>query len=240
MKISLYSTIVFLFISWVSVQNNVFTSSSSLDKSLISLWTSADDQDAERCIELLAKVNIYLDSFYSVLENNKTPHFDKKQYVKYTSTVLNVLKSQVDKHNYTKVKFFVWELLFENYSLRECLVYDDYPLDRLLVLSESYKTVHITVKDPMMDLLEWFEFTQLVDRLVENWGQYDCLTIEQIQKYFPHISEEKHLFQKQKANTCLTIFIESIRSALTDEYEIPCEDLGFAISDILKLYGDDI
>lgn len=208
-----------------------------LDQSLISLWIAADDEDIVGCVQNGGNVTLHLTDLHCLLRASEIPHFDKDQFIRYTSTINKAMSRYIQTYDYKRMKYVAIELLFENYSLRECLTYTQYPLDDLLLLSQSYSDVNFTVRDPMMDLLEWNEFMGLVDRMVEKWNTYDCRSMEYIQDFFPSIPAKEHQLLKDKANDCLTEFLDSLNSGYSSDFEIPCDDLGNAFSDLMKIYA---
>lgn len=238
MKISICTIFLLSFFQTTEAQDPL-SKYALLDQSLIALWNYAHTQNGEKCIELANEIDEQLKTLYSNLDRTNSHQKENKKYKTYTAKVILVLLHQADKKNFKNIKFFAIELLYENYSLRDCFEQKGYPLDAMMLLSESYTKVHKTVEDPMMDLLEWFEFSKQVNEMVDRWEKYNCIPNATIQKYFPHISGIQHQLQKEKANNCLNDFLGSLESGYRKDFILPCEDLGDALSTLMKLYGHE-
>lgn len=209
---------------------------SDFDQSLISLWTAADKQDYRMCNNSLQTVQKASAKVMRVLKSNNTVHFDQEGFKKHIHIVEKLLVRYTEKRKFEKLKFFSYDLLYENYSLRSCLSNVTYPLDQLIELKQSYDLVHEAVDDPMFNLLEWFEFIELVDNMVTTFEKYNCVDNEQIFSFFPKFDDVNHERLKKKADSCLNDFIGSMDSGYQSNFEAPCDDLGNAIDQILTLY----
>jgi len=208
-----------------------------IDSALLRLLESAHKESKSECNLRFTETKKILSDFYNEVRTNKSGQFDFKQFASYNSTVVKVLERYVKKSDFEKIKFFVAELLYEQYSMRSCFSSEAYPLDGLLTLSQSYKAVKTVVKDPMMDLLEWYEFIDLINTMVDDWQAYDCIDFSIIQKHFPNISESQHSLLKEKSNECLSTFLKSLESGYRLDFEIPCEEFGESIHSILFMYS---
>lgn len=211
-----------------------------LDKGLIALWENANKGDSKGS---QATMQIVLTNWASVkpdiLKINDA-HFNNSHFVKDTETILSMMQNMLKKGGYSRLEDFVYQLLWDFSSMRNCIGIDDYPLDQLLITHLTYNEIHYTVHDEMMGLRYWFEFQEIVNDFVENWDQYDCIQTEEVQKYFPHVREKYHQVVKDKLNHCLSNFIKSLESAYRNDFEIPCDEMGDAIQELIFLYQGSI
>jgi len=206
------------------------------DSALISLWDAADRKDQEQSLDYLDQIQNQIKEVHIDLQKSTIIHLNQEEYFGHAHVILKLLRRYVAKKDYTKVKFFCYDLLHENYAVRSCWGSNLYPLDELIELKEAYLTVESAVTDPMMKLLEWFEFIDLVDQMISRFEEYDCIQDSDILIVTPDFDVKKHNLLKLQANICIEDLIESMESGYQENFTSPCLELGKAIDNILKLY----
>jgi len=209
----------------------------NLDQGLILLWKNAllnDNQNTKSALVLVQKAWSIAKPKITKLRNSQ---FDNRKFIDETDLILKALPYYID-NNYVKLlENYSYQLLLDLSSMRSCIGVKNYPLDRLLNLHISYNEIHFTVHDEMMGLLYWFEFQELVEDFIDYWGEYECMDNEDINLNFENIDDELHKGLKDTFNSCLSNFISSLDSANRTDFEIPCEDMGVALRELMWLYA---
>ena len=152
---------------------------------------------------------------------------------------INVLKRSIEIHNTEYTQALSHKILESLRTLRINQNNGEYPIDLLLGLGSSYNSIKKAVYDQKLDLLEWIEFQELVNKFIEDWEKYNCLTLHDLTESFPNLDEEQHEEFKNKFVICLEDFITSLQSGYRSDFEIPCDELGNALSSLTALYHFD-
>lgn len=197
--------------------------------------------------ELVEKSEVYLKQIEGLWPNVKNRLYSEIDWNKNQNSIVrdidikvNILKRSIEIHNaeYTAA------LSFKILSIFQKLRYDrdnkDYPIDLLLSLSSRYTEINKTVYDQKLDLYEWMEFQEMVDKFISDWENYNCLSIEDISNSFPNLDKKKHEMSKGKFIMCLEDFINSLESGYRSDFELPCSELGNALDTLTTLYHFDI
>lgn len=149
---------------------------------------------------------------------------------------IKILKRSIEIQNFEFTEAVTNKILWKLKELRFSMGQTDYPIDLLIILQKKYKNIHKAVHDQKLDLLEWMQFQDMVNRFVDDWEQYNCLAIEEIELQFPNINKDQHEIFKNNFMNCLDTFIESLQSGYRTDFELPCDDLGDALFSLSSLY----
>lgn len=114
----------------------------------------------------------------------------------------------------------------------------EYPLDQILNMVEYYSEIEETVYDQMFGLKYWFEFEDSVNAFQCEWNAYAEIDTVDITECFSSITKMEHDKAKGKIEECLAYFLDSLESGFRSDFEIPCDELGVALDDLLYLYAD--
>lgn len=212
----------------------------SLDRELITLWKSAHERDLQNSITSLKGVLHEWTIAKASLMRSKDSKIDRKQFIDETEYMIKGLRIYVDNGDLTHLEQITYQMLWDFSLMRDCIGIDDYPIDRLLHMHITHNEIHYTVHDEMMGLRYWFEFQDIVNDFIAHWDEYDCMGIEEIQKYFKNIDPIFHKDLKQTLHTCLAEFIKSMESGYRTDFEIPCDKMGNAIRELIWLYSKNI
>jgi len=109
----------------------------------------------------------------------------------------------------------------------------DYALDSLWDIFYKYQEINTVVDDPLFDLLSWQEFDLLIVQLEDIKKDYTNKIYIQKPKGL-NFSDHEELMQK--FNECFVHFKDSTLEAFTPDFEIPCDDLGNAILNLLLMH----
>jgi len=108
-----------------------------------------------------------------------------------------------------------------------------YALDKLWDTYENYEQLNIIVHDQMLDLNTWKEFQHLVNEIEVNFKEYAKLCIEQKKTNFDFLVHENTV---KNFNDCLSKFKLSTQQGYQPDIEMPCDELGHAIKQIMRLH----
>jgi len=209
----------------------------SLDRALISLWKSAHERDMQNSIASLSSVLHEWNSAKNSLVQSNESKIDTKEFVNEIEYMMKGLRIYTDNGDLTHLEQITYQLLWDFSLMRDCIGIENYPIDRLLHMHITYNEIHYTVHDEMMGLRYWFEFQDIVDEFIEHWEGYDCMGINEIQSYFDNVNPTIHKDLKQTLNTCLENFIESMDSGYRTDFELPCDEMGNAVRELIWLYS---
>jgi len=211
----------------------------SFDSKLIALWQSAYHQDVDKSIASIKELQAEWKTIKKDVAQIRYSQFNNSEFIETIDNSIQTLEKFSSQKKVLGLEEFTYLILWEFRAMRNCVEIEDYPIDNLLEVHDVYNEVHYTVHDQMMGLLHWFEFQEIVDNLVENWDRYDCLSTDQIKANFGNIDLKKHEVLKSEVNYCLNDFIKSLESGYTPDFEIPCDEMGNAMRELIWLYGQN-
>ena len=209
-----------------------------IDKNLIMLWEAAIEKDKSRCQTALNQLSNNWIEALPLIKEIKSENFNTDEFIAAFEDILPIIQSNLDTHNYTRVEELAYQLLMNFSSMRSCIGIKNYAIDNLLYMYTTYSEIHYTVHDPMLGLRNWFEFQDLINDFIEYWDSYLCTQDQEIQTYFTSLNMEMHTQLKQKLNSCLENFIQSLDSGYRIDFKIPCDEMGEAIKELISLYTE--
>ncbi len=208
----------------------------ALDQAVITLLQNAHSSSMISKTAQLDEIIFQLENTNDDLINKPTPHFDKSQYYKYCKGLTHLLARYIKKNNADKIEFFCWELLMENNQLRQCMGISNYPLDPFLETYEAMKKLDKTINDPMMDLLEWNEFEDVIEDFINSWQVYDCFDDKNFKIYFPKFDQAKHDTLKGYLNFKMDHFLLVLNEENQGAFKDPSYEIIEILNSILHLY----
>ena len=240
-----YLSIIFfcvgMLLQVVPSYSNCDESYPKLDKALISLWHSSKISDHEGAKKALDQIDrewsIVVPDLYKYLN----PFVNVEEFDKDMDYFIISMKISLYEEDYPDLAIYAMKMLHQFKMLRahqNNSITEVYSLDHLLNMIELYSEIDDTVHDQMFGLKYWFEFADLVSGFESEWAVYDDLSIEQITICFPFITQGEHDLLKDKVTECLTYFTDSLDSGYRTDFEMPCEELGGALKELLVLYSD--
>jgi len=209
-----------------------------MDRQLLSLWKSAKTENYKMCIAYLNKVEHEWNTILPKVKDLAVSNIDTEEFAKDVQLEIASMHISLKRKTCKRIEVSCLELLQSFSNLRESAGVEGYPIDDLLSINTYYNDIHYAVHDKMMGLLYWFEFQDLVDNFIDKWHAYDCIPPSEIQNQFDNINLSQHADLKVKLNSCLDEFIDSLESGYTPDFEIPCDDLGVAIRELMWLYAE--
>lgn len=207
------------------------------DQQLMLLWLASGDGDQGECRESVRDIKANWESISSDLLELDLPHINVNDFVKRVDSYVLSLDKCLDPVRFSCLRSVSYHILFEFRSLRQCLFATEYPVDLLWESMDAYMDIKSTIKDRMFNLKEWFEFEDDVTDFICTWEYYDLRHIDEIRYYFPGIKKESHNALKQKLNTCIYSLLKSFESGYQSDFQLPCDELGYAMEDLFRLYA---
>ncbi len=113
------------------------------------------------------------------------------------------------------------------------------PFDELWDAYLAYQEIKETVNDQMMNLKEWFEFDDQIDRFMCEWDDYDLLDPALMSRYHPEIDRSDRKELGIKMQECLNTFMKSIESGFRPDFVLPCDEIGRVLDDSLSLFAQE-
>lgn len=208
------------------------------DKTIIVLWKAALEKDKTICQSAIKQLSNKWIKTSAPIKELKSDTFNTEEFMAGIKDIILSIQSYINTDNYTMVEDLSYQLLLDFNSMRNCIGINNYALDDLLNMYDTYNEIHYTVHDPMLGLRNWFEFQDLIDDFIESWDSYLCTQDKEIKTYFTGINLETHTLLKQKLNTCLDNFIQSLDSGYRTDFEIPCDIMGEAVRELIWLYAE--
>ena len=112
------------------------------------------------------------------------------------------------------------------------------PVHKLLRMQLDYNEISYAIHDPMFGLLEWSDFTNLMNSFQASWYEYLGLTSEEdVLLRYTHLTKQTHNEQKELLDQCLNELLDSMESANQENFKLPCDDLGNALKNLIFLYA---
>jgi len=207
------------------------------DKACLSLWLAADSNDEESCRQMARKVTSEWESVRDALNEITVEHIDMQDFIKRVHSYVLSIPICAEASNFSCLKSISYHLLYEFRSLRQCLYRTEYPLDLLWEGIDDYLEIKNTINDRMFNLKEWFEFEDDINAFICKWEYYDLQHIKEINHYFPGVKKAEHTALKDKVNGCIYTLLKSLESGYQSDFVLPCDELGFALDDLLRLYA---
>lgn len=221
--------------------SNCDASYPKLDQALISLWhhsTVNDHEGAKHALDHIDREwNLMVPELYKYLH----PTVNIEQFNKDMDYFIISMKISLYERDYIDLAKFSKKMLFQFKYFREhhkSFAGTSYPIDHVLNMVAYYSEINETVHDQMFGLKYWFEFEDMVNAFQSEWQAYDAKRTEEITKCFPFIAEVEHEMAKEKIEECLSYFLASLESGYRTDFEIPCDELGNALYELIILYGD--
>lgn len=213
----------------------------SLDQALIELWDSSKNSDNLRATVALDRIdrewNLIVPDLYKFLN----PVVNIQDFNKDMDYLIISMKISLYGRDFGELSQVAIKMLYQFKALREHqfnMKNANYPIDAVLDMVELYEEIDDTVHDQMFGLKYWFEFEDMVLGFNSEWDAYKKLSIENVTQCFPHIVKHEHDIKIEKVEECLSFFLASLESGYRTDFEIPCDQLGSALSDLLVLYSD--
>jgi len=230
----LFALSVFFYPNCIDSQQEVYP---SLDRKLISLWESASKNDLVKSKSSLQLVKDEWSMAEQYVSSINHQNFNSGYFKDDTRYLLNAMTKSIEDSNFQQLEDFSYQMLWDFSSMRDCIGVRNHPIDQLLKTHITYSEIHYTVHDEMMGLKYWFEFQELVEIFEDYWNEYDNMSMDAINSYFGEISQEKHIILKKTVNDCLAIFMSSLDSGNRTDFEMPCDDMGDALNELIWLYS---
>lgn len=212
----------------------------SLDQSLIALWKASYSQDLTSYQPEIDKIILEWERVEPEVLNVDIINFNADYFVSNINMLIYNLQFFEESGYIHELSETAYNILWEFNHMRDCLNLHSYSLDKLLNAHLFYNEVHYTVHDDMLGLRYWFEFLEIVEDFIKYWEIYDCTPIEKIQIHFNNIDANIHSNQKTRINKCLTSFLESMESGNRLDFEMPCDDMGNALMELIWSYTEEI
>jgi len=211
-----------------------------LDQGLIAIWKGADSEDITLSQQFMKVVDLEWSFAKSKLSKIRKRDFNQVKFVKNIDYAMMGLRNCIVDHRFEEIQNFTYQILWDFSEMRKALEITGYPIDPLLMMHIYYSEIHYTVHDQEMGLLHWFEFEELVDDFAAYCEMYDDIKFEQIKQYFNEIDSNAHVKHKKKLRSCLEKFLDALKSGYTDDFEMPCDDLGRAVQDLVWMYSKEV
>lgn len=236
---------LFLSIAFVLTPKNILCQNSTvddfvfqdLDQSLLKIWIGGKSHN------LSGIGDMYQSSFQEwniakkKLQNLAAPHVNIEELIDDVNYYFKILKTSIELEDYSNVEKLSYHIIYEFRSIRQCYYSSAYVLDKLWDVIDVYTKIDFTIDDPMMDLKEWNEFEDLINKMICNWEGYDVMHIDEIQHFFPGMNKYRHVNAKEQVSTCIYSLLIAIESAFQDRFKLPCDQLGEAFVEIIQLYA---
>ncbi len=210
-----------------------------MDKALITLWYAATNHCEEEswyALTDLKKVwNQNQDDFHFHQQNG----LKLEEFKASVDHLIKIMERSEENGNYSNLASFAYELIWEFRAVRDCLEYDDYPLDQLWKVYDSYLEIHFVVNDIMFGKMEWFEFKDLLKDLERNWTGYKSIDNASITAWFEGFDTDLHTMSKNSFEECHQQFQTALNKSNTTHYVIPCDDMGAALNELILVYAND-
>lgn len=208
-----------------------------LDQSLIKIWIGGKSQNTSGMDEMYKASFKEWSSVRNELKQLDIPHVNINEMIGDVNYYFRLLKTSISLSDYNNIEKLSYHILFEFRSLRQCYFSSAYALDQLWDVIDVYSEIDFTIDDPMMDLKEWNEFEDLVNKMICYWEGYDILHIDQIKQSFPGMNKREHAKAKEQITTCTYTLLIAIETAFQDKFKLPCDQLGDAFVEMLQLYA---
>ena len=208
----------------------------TLDQSVLELWSAAKNENIKECTELLSEVKLNWLQVSNEMCVYETSKESIDLFVKRVDDIIETLTKARFLKSYNYIELYSLRILFEFKDLRRQNELHYYSLDHLLDIYYQHYKIQKAANDPMLDLMEWTEFEHEIEVLKKAIDNYSlsCLS-EALYLCDTGLNEENEI-QLEIVKTCLNTLIESLKHSNQDETIIPCEDLGYAIDNLLHLY----
>lgn len=204
------------------------------DQSFLDLWLKSYDQkvlhekDLQKCLYDWKKLKTYLNHQF-VLD----PHsiHSIKSFDQGFSRINSIAESNKDLTiSYTQIDLLRCDLmeLRSSFSLQ-------YPTDQIWRMLDSYKTVQNVLHDPLMDLLEWTEFSILVDDLFNRWNELQRTKFNQLMSP-AKLDDFEDL--RMELSECMLAFENSFETANQGNMTIECDKIETALINILRILAN--
>ncbi|MBT8234459.1 MAG: hypothetical protein HKO66_02140 [Saprospiraceae bacterium] len=218
----------------LELENLVFQ---EFDQLLMKTWIDAKQKKSSNFTQYNNQINSEWQRIKKQIRSIELPHVDNKEFIKDLDYFMTLLDKSSSISDYNNVEKLSYHIMYEFRSLRQCYFYSEYPLDQLWDVIDVHSEIDFTIDDPMMDLKEWFEFEDMVNLMICNWETYDLLHISEIDGFFMGFNKEKHNAIKERVNSCIFSLLKAIETSFQDNFESPCDELGYALEDLIKLYA---
>ena len=242
MKSTILSIISITFLLPATVSySNCDANYSKLDQALIGLWhhsMACDHDGAKHALDHIVKEwNLMVPELYKYLN----PTVNLEQFNRDMVNFIVSMKISLDERDYIDLGKFSKKMLYQFKYFREHhtdFTSTSYPLYYILNMVEYYSEIGETVHDQMFGLKYWFEFEDIVNAFQSEWKAFDSKSTAEIKKCFPFITNIEHNSAKEKVEKCLSYFLASLESGYRSDFEIPCDELGGALYELMVLYGN--
>lgn len=221
---------------------NCETSYPKLDQGLISLWHHSKANDYEGAKHALEHIDREWALMVPQLYKYLNPTVNIGQFNREMDYFIVSMEIALYERDYIELAKFSKKMLYQFKYFREHhkdFTRTTYPLDHILNMIEYYNEIDETVHDQMFGLKYWFEFEDMVKTFQSEWNTYDAIGTTEIGKCFPFITEVEHGMAKAKIEECLSYFLDSLESGYRTDFEIPCNELGDALYDLMIMYGNE-
>lgn len=208
-----------------------------LDQSLLKIWIGAKSENNTGMSDMFDASLKEWNSVKQKLGTFDLPHINTKEMVDDVNYYFNLLGTSIALIDYNNIEKLSYHILYEFRSLRQCYFSSTYSLDQLWDVIDVYSEIDFTIDDPMMDLKEWSEFEDLVNKMICYWENYDVMHINEIIQYFPGMNKREHSKAKEQVTTCTHTLLIAIETAFQDKFKLPCDQLGDAFVELLQLYA---
>ncbi len=203
-----------------------------LDMSLIELWYEAEMGNTTSCKrnvrESLEKWNEVEKTMQGYSHNIELID----EFIINVDNLFRALPEICDKNNMIEMSGYSYHIMWEFRMMRYFLGHDQYSLDILWDMYDEYEEIVLTVHDEMFGLLSWVEFMDRVDTFSSLWDRYR----ETVQVSLGVESQYDVEFRTatEKVDECLSYFLASLESAYRTDFELPCDELGTAVKDLIR------
>jgi hypothetical protein len=237
--------ILLVIFTGICCTNNIISydfTNEKLDQSLLELtYKINNSKDSHIKIQNnIDQISFHWNSEMEELRHNRDVSIEaKKSFTDRIDAKMKKLSEAVANTQLNKVPRIAKEILYEFKNARLKNHITDYPLDDLLNMAEAYEDIEITINDQMFDLQCWFEFEDMLSNYMTSWDKYQTYHIQEIQNYFNYINAEDHQYIKEKIKECTLTFMDSLLSGYQPDFQVPCDELGKSIHDLLVLYSNN-
>ena len=208
-----------------------------LDKSFIKLWHYSSVRDAKASKLAFDNFNSEWKNVKKKLLKKNTSDASLNTFASEMEDYITLMSSSIEESNLSSLDGAIYDAILSWRSLRKSKGKDQYSLDKLWQVYDQYCEIDFTISDPMLNLKSWFEFEKDVEKFNELWATYEEVPWEEIQQHFPGITQKEHSYHKQILNQCLDDFIGSLESAYRLDFEMPCEEIGVSINNLIFFYS---
>ncbi len=208
-----------------------------LDKALIQLWEFAENKNVDLYESQVAEVELVWSQVQQDLPKEDVDHFQFIGFNRFMNNLIADIHYACANKNDRNIKSLSFLALREFEILRHCTSTPDYPLDLLIEAYNNYQELHFIVHDPMLDLFAWFEFEDFVDNFEYCWFLFSKDDLMTIKEYFPEMSMETLNKRIEDVNTCFEDFRLSLETAYRTDFEMPCDQLGKSLKELIFLFG---